>query len=110
MDLSEYQESIKNYAKYPPELGAFTTIYGIISNTGILSEKIQEILNRNDPTILPEEKMKLAITLGDILQWLSFTASSIDYDLSQIAALNLRKNEMIKEKEIKNNQKQFTKQ
>ena len=106
MDFNTYQENARQFANYHKELGPFSVILSLVSNVGTLSNKLYYALEGNDGGFSDEEKLKVAISLGDIIYDISNIAADLQINLGEIIALNLKKLEMIKEQEIKsNNQK-----
>ena len=105
MEINEYQAQIRNFAMYPKELGPYYTILGVTSETGNLANKLKELLNENKNGLDDKDKGKIAISIGDIMFWLSSMASDLGLEFDEIIALNLRKKALIKEKMIKSENK-----
>ncbi len=95
MDFNEYQDNIRPYIDYHSELGPFQVILDLTSNVGILSNKLYKVLNNGENgRFSDEEKAKVAISLGDILNNISNMASDLNISLEEIIALNLKKIEL----------------
>ena len=94
MNINEYQENIRQFANYHKELGPFQVILSLQNNVGILSGKLWNILENKNGEFTDEEKIKLAISLGDIINDVSNMASDLNASLDEILALNLKKIEM----------------
>jgi len=98
MDFNTYQENIRLYANYHKELGPFSVILDLINNVGRLGDKLHIILEENEGTFTPEDKAKISISLGDIINNISNISSDLGLKLNDIIALNLKKLEMIQQK------------
>ena len=95
MNFSEYQDNIRPYIDYPLELGPFQIILDLTNNVGILSNKLYNVLNNGENGVFSdEEKAKVAISLGDILNNITNMASDLNISLDEIIALNLKKIEL----------------
>ena len=92
MDINEYQETIKNFATYNHDLGAFIVPLNIGSCVGALQTKVSNIMNSDSVEISQREKISLAISLGDILQQVSYMTSELGLTLDEVIALNIKKN------------------
>jgi hypothetical protein len=103
MELNSYQEQLKNYEKYPKELGPYYLILGVQSEVGKLSEKLKIMLDSNETEVSERDKTGISISIGDIILYLSSIASSLNIPLDNIAALSLRKLSLLKEKELNKN-------
>lgn len=106
MELNNYQESLKNYEKYPKELGPYYLILGVQSELGKLSEKLKVMLDNNDAEISNKDKTSLSISIGDTIFYLLSIANSLDISFENIASISLRKLSLIKEKEIEQKMKE----
>ena len=95
MNFSEYQDNIRPYIDYHLELGPFQIILDLTNNVGILSNKLYNVLNNGENGVFSdEEKAKVAISLGDILNNITNMASDLNISLDEIIALNLKKIEL----------------
>ena len=94
MDITEYQENISQFIDYHKELGPFQLILRLSNNVGILSNKLYNILNTTNGEFTDEEKIKIAISLGDILQDIANMASDLNITLDEVIALNIKKIEL----------------
>lgn len=106
MQFSEYQENSRNYQDYPHELGPFTTILGLMSSTGKLSNTLQPILNNAHGIFGGKEKDKITLILGDILFWLSATATDLGINMDDVAEYCIRRRALIKESKEKQKEKE----
>ena len=101
MEINEYQAIVMNYADYPKEIGPFALALDLDKNAGILSGKLYDILVDKNDSINENERTKIAISLGDILYDIANMTSDLGLELEEVIALNLRKRQLIKEREIK---------
>ena len=102
MDITEYQNNISQFIDYHKELGPFQVILRLSNNVGILSNKLYNILNTTNGEFTDEEKVKIAISLGDILQDIANMASDLNITLDEVLALNIKKIEL-SQRNINNN-------
>ena len=103
MEFNVYQENARQFANYNKELGPFSVILNLVSNVGTLSNKLYYSLESSDGRFTTEEKLKVAISLGDIINDISNIAADLEINLDEIIALNLKKLEISKEQELKSN-------
>ena len=109
MEISEYQAQIRNYIDYHVELGPFSVILDLVNNVGILSEKLHSVLEEKRGTFSDLDKNKVAISIGDILFDLTNMCSDLGINMDEVISLNLRKQSMIKERKILEQDIQATK-
>jgi len=100
LDINQYQENVVSFNDYPAELGAYYSVMGIMAVTGTLAEKVQALLHTQDGKIDKRDAMKMAISLGDILRYISCMASDLNMSMDEIMAINLKKLEMERQKKI----------
>ena len=91
MDINEYQTQIRNYVDYPTDIGPFTTILDLSLNVGKLSDKLNKVLVNNHGSFSKEDKLKVAISIGDILNNISNIAYDIGLSMNDIISINLTK-------------------
>ena len=102
MDFNTYQENARQYANYHKELGPFSVILSLVGNVGSLSNKLYAALEGHDGGFSDEEKLKVAISLGDIIYDISNIAADFQINLDEIIAINLRKLQMMNENKSNN--------
>lgn len=101
MDFIEYQEELKNYSNYPQEIAPIALALSLQSEVGQLSNKLNTfLLSPDDRDISSLEINKIIISLGDILKNITELATVFNTDMNQVAAFNLRKLSLLKEKEL----------
>ena len=91
MEINDYQSEIQKYAEYPKEIGPFTVILTLQNDVGKLSEKLNNVLVNNHGKFERQDKIKTAISLGDILFDIASIASDLGYTMNDIISLNLVK-------------------
>ena len=96
MDINEYQSSIRNFVTYPKEIGVFYNLFEISAAFGDLSKKVNETLISNKE-FDRNQSLRLAISLGDILNAISNFALDIGVSMDEVIALNLKKIAVLKE-------------
>lgn len=93
-DFNTYQANIRQFAVYHKELGPFSVIMDLTSNVGILSNKLYNVLEDKEGTFTREEKIRIAISLGDIVNNVANMASDLDITFDEVISLNLKKHEL----------------
>lgn len=91
MEINDYQLQIRNYATYPTDIGPFTVILELHNNVGKLSEKLNKVLVQDHGAFSNEDKLKVAISLGDILNNISNIATDLNLTMNDIISINLTK-------------------
>ena len=94
MDIVTYQETIRQFANYHKELGPFTMILSLGKHYGDLCEKLRSVLETKEGGFDKEDKVKLAISLGDIINDISNMCSDINFSMDDILNINLKKIEL----------------
>ena len=94
MNINEYQDNVSQFADYHKELGPFQLILRLSNNVGILSDKLYNILQDKHGEFTDEEKIKIAISLGDIINDVANMASDLNITLEEILAINTKKIEL----------------
>jgi NTP pyrophosphatase (non-canonical NTP hydrolase) len=91
MNFNEYQEQA--LPLYPA--------LGLAGEAGEVAEKIKKLMRDGDAKFLTDEqKAEIAKELGDVLWYVANLAEDIDYDLRQIAAINLNKLRSRKDRDV----------
>ena len=102
MNINEYQDNISQFVDYHKELGPFQLILRLSNNVGILSGKLYDILNDKNGEFTDEEKIKIAISLGDIINDIANISTDLNITLEEILALNIKKIELSQKNKINN--------
>lgn len=91
MEINEYQTQIRNFIEYPVEVGPFTVILELQKNVGNLSEKLNKVLINDHGSFSQEDKIKVAISLGDILNNISNIATDLNLSMNDVISINMTK-------------------
>ena len=91
MEINEYQTQIRNFIEYPIEVGPFTVILELQKNVGNLSEKLNKVLINDHGSFSQEDKIKVAISLGDILNNISNIATDLSLSMNDVISINMTK-------------------
>ncbi len=91
MEINEYQTQIRNFIEYPVEIGPFTVILELQKNVGNLSEKLNKVLINDHGSFSQEDKIKVAISLGDILNNISNIATDLSLSMNDVISINMTK-------------------
>lgn len=100
MEINNYQDTVSQFIDYHKELGPFQLILRLSNNVGNLSGKLYNILNEKNGEFSDEEKIKIAISLGDMINDIANIASDLNITLDEILALNLKKIELSQKNKI----------
>jgi len=104
MELTEYQAEAHKTAQYPKikvhplggsELAVNAdwvyAVFGLVGETGELVEKLKKVIRNQDGIIFDSDLKEVSKELGDILWYLSETATLLGLNLDEIAQQNLDK-------------------
>ncbi len=102
MNLNDYQKEAISFAIYPKSKEWDLPLYpalGLAGEAGEVAEKIKKLMRDTDAKILTEDqKREIAKELGDVLWYVANLAADIDYDLEEIAGMNIEKLQSRKER------------
>ena len=92
MDLNEYQKAAQKTAIYP---GKGENLYypalGLNGEAGEVADKIKKIMRDKGGEISGEDRMSLALELGDVLWYVADLAHEIGMTLEIVGDINIRK-------------------
>ena len=94
MDFNDYQSKTAITAKYPDKgrLGGLVyTVLGLAGEAGEIANKTKKILRDDDCILKDEVRKKLSDELGDVLWYLSQSATELGLNLEDIAKANIEK-------------------
>ena len=92
MTFEEYQKLSRKTAIYPNQGNNLVyTALGLVGESGEVAEKVKKILRDDGGIVNQEKKEEIKKELGDILWYLSQTASELNLSLDEIASHNLEK-------------------
>lgn len=85
-EFNLYQKQARQTAIYPKKQGLEYTALGLVNEAGEYAGKIKKLIRDGEINDLEAAK-----ELGDVLWYLAVCADELGYDLSEIAAMNLKK-------------------
>ena len=92
MNFTDYQQKAKNTAKYPIiGHGVIYPTLGLTNEAGEVAGKIKKVFRDKDGIISDETRDALKAELGDVLWYLSQTATELGLSLNEIAEYNIAK-------------------
>jgi len=92
MNFTDYQQKAKNTAKYPIiGHGVIYPTLGLTNEAGEVAGKIKKVFRDKDGIISDETREALKAELGDVLWYLSQTATELGLSLDEIAEYNIAK-------------------
>ena len=92
MNFTDYQQKAKNTAKYPIiGHGVIYPTLGLTNEAGEVAGKIKKVFRDKDGIISDETREALKAELGDVLWYLSQTATELGLSLNEIAEYNIAK-------------------
>ena len=92
MDFETYQKKARLTAQYP-NLGS-NNIYptlGLVGEAGEVAEKVKKVIRDKEGKFDEESKNAIKKELGDVLWYLSTLCSELQFNLDDVALLNLEK-------------------
>jgi NTP pyrophosphatase (non-canonical NTP hydrolase) len=102
LNVNDYQKEAISFAIYPKSKEWDLPLYpalGLAGEAGEVAEKIKKLMRDTDAKILTEDqKREIAKELGDVLWYVANLAADIDYDLEEIAGMNIEKLQSRKER------------
>lgn len=91
MTLNQYAAKANVFATYNKELGPYYTVLGLCGEAGEVANRLKKVYRDNNGVLNKEASKDLAYELGDVLWYLSQSASQLGLTLEQIAELNIAK-------------------
>ena len=91
MTLNQYAAKANTFATYNKELGPYYTILGLCGEAGETANRLKKVYRDNNGVLTKEASKDLAYELGNVLWYLSQSASQLGLTLEQIAELNISK-------------------
>jgi len=99
MDMNEYQEMAKETNIYPDSsAGLYAMTLGLCGESGEFADKMKKIIRDEKEVMTEENRLGLALELGDVQWYLSQIASRLGIDLSTIGEINIEKLKSRKER------------
>lgn len=101
MDLDYYQTCALETAVYPNQGQNFAyPTLGLVGEAGEVADKLKKVIRDNDGILTDPVRDAVAKELGDVLWYLAVVAYEMDYDLNEIARMNLDKLNSRKERGV----------
>lgn len=92
LEFYEYQRRSRRTAVYPNKGNNLAyTVLGLASEAGEVAGKLKKVIRDSNNVISDECKHQFSMELGDVLWYLSATASELGLSLQDIAEANLEK-------------------
>lgn len=91
MNLNDYQQKASTTAKYPDGTGLLYTTLGLASEAGEVAGKVKKVIRDENAILSEERRLELVSELGDVLWYVAMLAKELNYDLSDVAQMNLGK-------------------
>jgi len=92
MDLNTYQTAALQTAIYPNQGFDFTyPVLGLVGEAGEVADKLKKVIRDNDGILTDTVRDAVAKELGDCMWYLAVLAYEMDYDLNEIAQINIDK-------------------
>ena len=101
MDLNYYQTCALETAVYPNQGANFAyPTLGLVGEAGEVADKLKKVIRDNDGVLTDPVRDAVAKELGDVLWYLAVVAYEMDYDLDEIARMNIDKLNSRKERGV----------
>jgi NTP pyrophosphatase (non-canonical NTP hydrolase) len=92
MTFKEYQEESRKTAIYPDKDNNFVyPVLGLVGEAGEVAEKIKKIIRDKEGIVDQESREKVMKELGDVLWYLSQTATELNLSLEEVVNNNIEK-------------------
>jgi len=92
MNLNDYQLSALTTAVYPDRGNNFAyPALGLAGEAGEVADKLKKVIRDDGGVLTDPVRDAVAKELGDVLWYVAVLASEIDYDLNDIAQINVNK-------------------
>jgi NTP pyrophosphatase (non-canonical NTP hydrolase) len=101
MDLNTYQTAAIQTAIYPNRGSNFVyPALGLVGEAGEVADKLKKVIRDNEGVLIDPVRDAVAKELGDTLWYLAALAFEMDYDLNEIAQINIDKLNSRKERGV----------
>jgi NTP pyrophosphatase (non-canonical NTP hydrolase) len=92
MNLNDYQLAALDTAMYPYKGYNFTyPALGLAGEAGEVADKLKKVIRDNDGDLTKDVRDAVAKELGDVLWYVAVLAYEMNYNLSDIAQMNVDK-------------------
>lgn len=101
MDLNQYQDLALDTAVYPNRGSNFAyPALGLAGEAGEVADKLKKVIRDNEGVLTDSVRDAVAKELGDVLWYVAVLASELDYNLNEVAAINVAKLSSRKERGV----------
>jgi len=101
MDLNTYQTAALQTAIYPNQSFNFTyPVLGLVGEAGEVADKLKKVIRDNGGILTDPVRDAVAKEIGDVLWYVAVLASEMDYNLNDIAQINIDKLNSRKERGV----------
>lgn len=101
MDLNTYQSAALQTAVYPDQGANFAyPALGLVGEAGEVADKLKKVIRDNGGVLTDPVRDAVAKELGDTMWYLAVLAWEMDYDLNEIAQMNIDKLNSRKERGV----------
>jgi len=101
MDLNTYKTAALQTAIYPNQSFNFTyPVLGLVGEAGEVADKLKKVIRDNNGVLTDTVRDAVAKELGDCMWYLAVLAYEMDYDLNEIAQINIDKLNSRKERGV----------
>ena len=91
MTFKEYQDSARKTSNYSDKYRLLYPAMGLAGEAGEVANKIQKLMRDKDMILDEDDRLSLAKELGDCLWFISAMADDLEYDIEDIAKINIEK-------------------
>jgi NTP pyrophosphatase (non-canonical NTP hydrolase) len=92
MNLNDYQLAALDTAMYPNKGCNFTyPALGLAGEAGEVADKLKKVIRDNDGDLTKDVRDAVAKEIGDVLWYVAVLAYEMNYNLSDIAQMNVDK-------------------
>ena len=92
MQANNYQDRALETAIYPNRGANFVyPVLGLCGESGEVADKLKKVIRDDDGVLTDTVRNAVANELGDCMWYIAVLAAELDYQLSEIMAMNLSK-------------------
>ena len=92
MNLNDYQDRALETAIYPNRGANFVyPALGLVGEAGEVADKLKKVIRDNDGVLTDSVRDAVAAECGDVMWYIAVLAAELDYDLNEIAQINIDK-------------------
>ena len=92
MDFKTYQKKARETALYPNlDSNIIYPTLGLVGEAGEVAEKVKKVIRDKNGVFDDESILGIKKELGDVLWYLSNLCTELNFDLEDVASLNLEK-------------------